>query len=159
MHTWHQGCAKDLASVIIDMLDDGLLYTKEAATPDAALKALHIECRDFGKSYFSEAPVGKAFSLQSFGRDVCHKVFPVFGSSWKACSMKLLTFFLARKCHNVCNGTQKSKMRATCTWAIAEFLHILDVSDLVMTPSQVQRAQHAGFLFLQSWQWLAHDAM
>jgi len=48
-----------------------------------------------------------------------------------------------------------SKMRATCVWAMADYLHTLGNNGLVMSWEARQRAHVSGQRFLMRYQWLA----
>ena len=73
--------------------------------------------------------------------------------------MKLMIAYAAVYTGRVCTGDMHSMMRSTCCWALAEFCFILDGASLVLKPSEVRRAQRAGLLFLQAYQYLSAEAL
>ena len=157
MHNDYLGAGRDhLGSLAIDLLRHGRLGHGPA---DRQLKQLWIEFAGPGgwcKRNGISSPPG-SFSKRKFGRTT-NKEYPMMSSSFKACHMKLLTAFFSEKASAVCEGSTYSKMRATSIWALANCQHIMDTHGLILDSSASGNLRASIYLWLQSYQWLAHTS-
>ena len=88
------------------------------------------------------------------------RVFPVLESAIKAFACKAILFWLAAatyECTTAASSTH-DKVRATCAYALASFLHCQDVGGVWLDKEESHAAQHHGRTALLSYGWLAREA-
>ena len=168
MHCSHLGTERDTSgSALIDLLERNLLplgdvdLTRLAGVDraDLILKQAWVEMRTYTKSHNMNVPTGLAFSLTSLGRGRSAQDFPDLSHTYKAMSVRSISIWIADLCYRLGTDSRTCKLRSLCTWAIAELHFIFNMADLVLTPDQVARAQHAGMTYLRCYLALAGEAM
>jgi hypothetical protein len=94
------------------------------------------------------------------GRGTSKTTYPELSSTFKAASVKTVCLYLAKKVLDLhVPGDNHSKIRSTCAWAYADWLHTLDLSDRIFLPTQRDRASRSGRLFLVTYQTLAEESI
>ena len=66
--------------------------------------------------------------------------------------MKLSCTYMAHLTGKVNLNDERSRLRASMFWGLAEFIHTLDVSGMWMTRDEIRRAQNSGYVFLLAYQ-------
>ena len=67
----------------------------------------------------------------------------------------MILAFLADKCYEKGDGSEHRRLRATCTWAAAEMIHVMDSAARFFSKSETGRFDYASDLFLTTYQALA----
>ena len=152
MHNLHLGILRDLeASVMVAI---AVIYGCENL--DANLRLMYVDFRQWAKSHklsyarrrFTEKLVG----VTDAGG------YPCMSSFVKAATIKVILAFLADKTWND-SSSEEARVRSTCVWAVANFLHILDTSEFWLTSAQAHEAAHSARTFLLLYQKLAVSAL
>ena len=150
LHVLFWGNSRDAnASCIVEFMEHGLLAGTKQEQMDWLSKDFARWCRRERISC-SRA----AFSLASLGRE-SQSQYPELASWYKGMTVKTMCFWLAEKARELDDGSLHSNFRATCMWAMAEFLHTVDGGGVWLDDADVLRARRAGRLYLQCYQWLA----
>ena len=143
--------------IYIYFLDTGRLCIGD---PDAALENMFMDMCAWAKSQGYKMPRGSVFSMSSLGRATSKSVYPELSSTFKAASVKTVCLYMAKKALDLhVPDDNHSKIRSTCAWAYANWLHTLDVSDRIFLPEQRDRAAMSARLFLLSYQALAEESI
>eukprot|EP00959_Pyramimonas_sp_CCMP1952_P465441 9488309-Pyramimonas_sp.AAC.1 len=109
------------ASCIVELLEKGFL--RGANVED---KLANLTVHMSGRCNKAGHPVPRgAMTLKSLSRE--YKTdWPELASWFKGMHVKSMIFYLAYLSELCLDGGKRSKYRATCMWAMANFLHILD---------------------------------
>jgi hypothetical protein len=158
MHIGPLGFLRDFtASLCLDFLKRGELVAKFGpGSPDVLLQHLWCEFRTWSAQRKLGVPKG-SLSLQIIGGTQNNK-YPELASSIKASVVKHFTTFLAHFALEIAGGDAYTRLRATCGWGIAEFIHVSDSSGLVLSDHQVNRLVFGGRTYLQAYSNLAQGA-
>ncbi len=84
---------------------------------------------------------------------------PELSSSYKAVTVKYFARFLGGKAIEMADDTPYRKLRATCSWALIEFMHVIDHAGIVLTDHELNRMQYAGNAYILSYAALAKQAV
>ena len=80
----------------------------------------------------------------------------------KAYNSRIMVAWIAEECGKAVQAghdTLHDKMRASVTWGLAKFCSVLDNSGRCMSPAEVASARRAGVVYLQTFAYLARDAV
>jgi len=157
LHNVYLGIARDFAaSILIELCP---AYDPYMSTMDDTLRLIYADFCSWCKGNGLKQ-ARRRFTLKLLGKDrESERVYPSIGTQVKAASMKTILAFLNYKLTNIAANTEYERIRATTAWALCDFLHICDLSDMWMTSDQADRACHAGFVFLRGYAWLADSNM
>eukprot|EP00969_Alexandrium_andersonii_P088750 3916320-Alexandrium_andersonii.AAC.1 len=91
--------------------------------------------------------------MLGWGRSKAH--YPTLASWVKAAHCKIMLMWVADLCYRDDDGTQDSRLKCVASWAIEEFLHVLDVGGTYLSAELRDRAVYAAAAFLKCYQQLA----
>jgi hypothetical protein len=140
MHNEFLGWCRDLAgATVFELMRHGLLGDDPQ---DVLLRRLHVELRSWCRNMKLQRPVGKVFSVSSFGRETTPNSFPCLHSTYKAASTKTVCCFLAWKMGQISPARLNAHMRlvSVCTWAYVAYLRVLDIGRDVLSRSEANDA-------------------
>ena len=129
-------------ALAMDLLSRGELQgpNYEGIEPDdrdGLLKRLWHNFRKWCKLTGRSAPKGGLLTLTSLGLSSTDKSYPELGSSVKAVAVKSFAVYLSVLANIEPSANEHERIRSTCAWAIAEFIHVTDNAGLILTEQQV----------------------
>jgi hypothetical protein len=140
MHNEFLGLCRDLVGAIVfELIRHGLMGNDPQ---DVLFRRLHVELRGWCKSLKLQRPVGKVFSVSSFGRETTPNAFPSLHSTYKAASTKTVCCFLAWKLGQIDSARLNAHMRlvVVCAWAYVAYLRVLDIGRDILSRSEANDA-------------------
>ena len=89
--------------------------------------------------------------MVSLGRGKSSLEYPELSSAVKAVAVKDFAVYLAKVVAELPQIDDYTRIRAACSWAMAEFIHVTDNAGLILTNEQVDcRADLCEILFSSS---------
>ena len=157
LHNVHLGIGRDLVGSVLIELAVSFQASFGLDTLDEALRMIYADFVTWSKARGLRSS-RRRFTLKLLGRsETNRKTYPVVGTQVKAASMKVIIAYLAHKTQSMPANNHYERVRATCLWAIADFMHVCDTSDFWMTKAESDRAVYAGNSFLRCYQFLAAE--
>ena len=154
----HGRCA--VASAIAELLIEQLLPPQDGCMEEC-MGVLDCELRVWCRISGGIKPPRHRLSTQAIGwRDAKTRgtTNPEVSSFWKAWEVRLLIPFVAQVLYDLGSSGYHSDLRAVCLWGLADWLHVLDASRLVLDWRSRRRAKFAARAYLLCYQKLAADA-
>lgn len=163
MHCMHVGVARDFcAQTLYDMARLGYAGGGSLADQLLVLWADFCKfCRRIKMQFCKRRFAPKVLGLRKSGNDL---VYPEMNSRTKAAHVVPIIHYLAWKTRDVLSRRDPitdplGEVRAWCAFGIADLLHVMSDSSVLLSDDSVVRAQTSGRLFLLSWQTMAADAI
>ena len=162
-HVVFLGTGRDLvASIIIDLLEKGTL--RRHLCPDflvqreeEVLKHLNIDFTAWCREKKLCVASLKSFTLSNLNR-LQKNTYPELGSHFKSEPVKVLIFYVADLTLRLQGEDVHSRVRASCAWSMAQFVHVLSKADVWLTESEALEAFELMMMYLQKYQWLANES-
>jgi hypothetical protein len=164
-HTVHLGIGRDVtASLVVHWWLTGQLVEWCAAhgheggvTADEALACLYRRFREWCRAEGLQGPSFNCFSRLSLGRE-SPSDYPTMTTKLKAAHMQIVIFYLAHVAEQMRPRDIECKVARICIWALAQFLHVLNVGDVWLTHAEAAAAAGAGRLHLETYGFLSARA-
>lgn len=151
-HIYHLGTARDvLASIIIDMDDEGLLG--DAPTFEARTSQLWRNMAEWCRGEGIPLKRGYLGKMRKSRQE-----FPELPKKLKGMQIQAMTFYMAHLTRQLADGSRKRQLRATCLYGIAAFLNLLWSSlgrGKILTEAEAETAAFYGTLHVNAYLELA----
>ena len=171
MHVGPLGFCRDFTgSVVLDMLQrnelSGPAYADiDPSDHDSILKRLWHNFRGWCRLTGRSLPKGGLLTLSSLGLDSSisgNHPYPHLPSAIKAVSSKDFAVYLARLTDHLvpsdAGPMDHCRLRASCAWGIADFIHVTDNGGLILTEEQCARMAKAADVYCTCYTELAAKA-
>lgn len=152
MHNVFLGHGQDcIASTLKSLLDDGRL---PPGSPDHSLGMVHVEFRKWCKDRGLKLPT-LPLSLNLLGLGGGGREFAVLHSKVKAANVRVLLAFVADLACRLCDGSDLSRIRATCVVSLERFCRACDIASFMFDDDTLNVVLSAGRSYLLCYQKLA----
>ena len=161
MHVGPLGILRDFdGSLAFDLAHrgelGGALYAGiDPNDKNTLLKRLWFNFRQWCTHTGRSAPRGGLLSLVSLGRGKSSLEYPELSSAVKAVAVKDFAVYLAKVVAELPQIDDYTRIRAACSWAMAEFIHVTDNAGLILTNEQVGRLSFAAQTYVKFYSVLA----
>ncbi|CAK9040577.1 unnamed protein product [Durusdinium trenchii] len=160
LHMVYLGTGRDLfASGLRTLIERGVYEHTGIEDLDDLLDFIHLEMhRDCGEAGFY-LPCKPVLNIASLGG---LEDYAELTSRYKASHVKLMLWWLTRKCQVISDGKPDPilSVLATCLWGLQRVVEIMSESGIVLEPSSALEASQCLHLHLRTYAWLAlhyHD--
>eukprot|EP00969_Alexandrium_andersonii_P372134 15481067-Alexandrium_andersonii.AAC.1 len=143
LHTVYLGIARDmLGSVLAEFVEE-----RPDVPAAVTLAEKHLELQAYCKLNGLHCP-RRSLSLKIISWGSGRATFPVLSSAVKAADVKTLIFWAAHATYHD-SPDAHGRLRSTCVYGLAQFLHILDSSGDLMSPESAHAACQAAYVYLR----------
>jgi hypothetical protein len=153
MHIIFLGIMRDVVGSIIKDLD---LRQELPLAPsiEESLRLLYSQLLSWcDRNRVSKPPTAICFTVANTG--IRENAYPELSTTFKASACKTLLFWIASHLNQLPQHDEHAKIRASCIWALAQFVHVTDRAGVLLSDAEAQEAHKCVSLHLRLWQDMA----